>query len=131
MKTPEQQWSDHWSTFIIPTTNVLLSVWRVRIHIRNDKNWTFELLRCTLDWVYTRYNLDISHNGIINLRCNVIATTAWKVSKYGVISGPYFPAFGLNTGKYRPEITSYLETFHALYFYNIELLVKLDSSSTV
>ena len=24
--------------------------------------------------------------------------TAWKVSKYGVISGPYFPVFGLNTG---------------------------------
>ena len=23
--------------------------------------------------------------------------TAWKVSEYGVISGPYFPAFGLNT----------------------------------
>ena len=23
--------------------------------------------------------------------------TTWKVSKYGVISGPYFPAFGLNT----------------------------------
>ena len=23
--------------------------------------------------------------------------TAWKVSKYGVIFGPYFPAFGLNT----------------------------------
>ena len=23
--------------------------------------------------------------------------TAWKVSKYGVFSGPYFPAFGLNT----------------------------------
>ena len=22
--------------------------------------------------------------------------TAWKVSKYGVISGPYFSAFGLN-----------------------------------
>ena len=37
--------------------------------------------------------------------------TAWKVSKYGVFSGPYFPAFGLNTeyifspnaGKYGPE----------------------------
>ena len=26
--------------------------------------------------------------------------TAWKVSKYGVISGPYFPAFGLNTERY-------------------------------
>ena len=24
-------------------------------------------------------------------------STAWKVSKYGVFSGPYFPAFGLNT----------------------------------
>ena len=26
--------------------------------------------------------------------------TAWKVSKYGVYSGPYFPAFGLNTERY-------------------------------
>ena len=33
--------------------------------------------------------------------------TAWKVSKYGVISGPYFPAFG-------PEITPYLDTFYAV-----------------
>ena len=24
-------------------------------------------------------------------------STVWKVSKYGVISGPYFPVFGLNT----------------------------------
>ena len=39
---------------------------------------------------------------------------AWKVSKYGVISGPYFPVFGLNTGKYGPEISPYLDTFHAL-----------------
>ena len=30
--------------------------------------------------------------------------TAWKVSKYAVISGPYFPVFGLNTGNYGPEI---------------------------
>ena len=35
---------------------------------------------------------------------NVIASTgtAWKVSKYGVISGPYFPVFGLNTEIYPP-----------------------------
>ena len=26
--------------------------------------------------------------------------TAWKVSKYGVISSPYFPAFGPNTERY-------------------------------
>ena len=40
--------------------------------------------------------------------------TAGKSSKYGVISVPSFPVFGLNTGKYRPEITPYLDTFHAV-----------------
>ena len=30
-------------------------------------------------------------------------------------SGPYFPAFGLNTGKYGPEKTPYLDTFHAVF----------------
>ena len=40
--------------------------------------------------------------------------TAWKVSKYGVFSGPYFPVFGLNTGKYGPEKTPYFDTVHAV-----------------
>ena len=60
--------------------------------------------------------------------------TVWKVSKYWVISGPYFYAFGQNmgryfvslrylsvfspnAGKYRPEITLYLDTFHAVLLY--------------
>ena len=38
--------------------------------------------------------------------------TVWKVSKYGVISGPYFPVFSPITGKYGLEITPYLGTFH-------------------
>ena len=38
------------------------------------------------------------------------------VSKYGVISGPYFPVFSPNTVKYGPEITPYLDTFHAVCF---------------
>ena len=33
--------------------------------------------------------------------------TAWKVSKYGVFSAP-------NAGKYGPEKTPYLDTFHAV-----------------
>ena len=37
--------------------------------------------------------------------------------KYEVISGPYFPVLGLNTGKYRPEIIPYLDTFHAVQSY--------------
>ena len=43
--------------------------------------------------------------------------TAWKVSKYGVISGLYFPVFGLNKGQYGPEITPYLDTFQAVLMY--------------
>ena len=34
-------------------------------------------------------------------------STAWKVSKYGVFSGPCFPAFG-------PDKTPYLDTFHTM-----------------
>ena len=30
-------------------------------------------------------------------------------------SGPYFPVFSSNTGKYGPEKTLYLDTFHAVY----------------
>ena len=33
--------------------------------------------------------------------------TAWKMSKYGVFSGP-------NTGKYGPEKTPHLDTFYAV-----------------
>ena len=36
------------------------------------------------------------------------------MSKYGVFSGPYFPVFSPNTGKYGPEKTPYLDTFHAV-----------------
>ena len=37
-----------------------------------------------------------------------------KSDKYGVISGPYFPVFSPNTGKYGPKITPYLDTFHVV-----------------
>ena len=52
--------------------------------------------------------------------------------KYGVNSGPYFPALGLNTeryevfspnvGKYGPETTPYFDTFHAVIFNENQLL---------
>ena len=47
-----------------------------------------------------------------------------KVSKYEVISGPYFPVFSLNTGKYGPVITPYLDTFHAVEIVRIEDLKR-------
>ena len=36
------------------------------------------------------------------------------LSKYRVFSGPYFPVFSPNTGKYGPEKAPYLDTFHAV-----------------
>ena len=54
------------------------------------------------------YTVQIKIDGIF------LAITAWKVSKYGVISGPYFPVFRLNTWIYGPEITPHLDTFHAV-----------------
>ena len=35
-------------------------------------------------------------------------------SKCRDFSGPCFPVFGLNTGKYGPEKAPYLDTFHAV-----------------
>ena len=40
--------------------------------------------------------------------------TVWKVCKYGIFSGPYFPPFGLNTENYGPEKTPHLDTFRAV-----------------
>ena len=38
---------------------------------------------------------------LIILLCNILLSyTTWKVPKYGVFSGPYFPTFGLNTERY-------------------------------
>ena len=36
------------------------------------------------------------------------------MSKYGVFLGPLFPVFRMNTGKYGPEKTPYLDTFYAM-----------------
>ena len=58
-----------------------------------------------------------------------ISSTAWKVSKYGVISGPYFPVLRPNTGKYGPEVTLYLDTFHAVFgeaYSELNQISKMD-----
>ena len=41
------------------------------------------------------------------------------MSKYGAFSGRHFPVFALNTGKYGPEKTPYLDIFHTVKVYRI------------
>ena len=50
-----------------------------------DQNEIFEILR--------QYETRCDNSSLI-------ACTVWKVSKYGVFSGPYFPVFGLNAEIY-------------------------------
>ena len=50
------------------------------------------------------------------------------MSNYGVFSGPYFPVFELNIGKYGPEKTPYLDTFHQ---FKLENSLSLDSLKKV
>ena len=40
--------------------------------------------------------------------------TGWKMFKYGVFSGPYFPVFSPYTGKYGPVKTPDLDNFHTV-----------------
>ena len=40
-------------------------------------------------------------------------------------SGPYFPVFSSNTGKYGPEKSPYLHTFHAVHIIVMGLGLKL------
>ena len=49
-----------------------------------------------------------------SLRRFFVSTTAWKVPKYGVFSGPSFPPFGLNTERYsrRDTLGKYLSVFN-------------------
>ena len=55
----------------------------------------------TVSWVYA--SRKVCPNLVIN-DSNHYSNTAWKVSKYGVISSVYFPAFGLNTERYEVSL---------------------------
>ena len=48
------------------------------------------------------------------------------MSKYGDFSGLYFSAFSPNAGKYGPEKSPYLDTFHA-----VATMIKFQLSATI
>ena len=57
---------------------------------------------------------------------NLLTYTAWKVSKYGVFSGPYFPAFALNTERYEVSnhVSNTVLVITRIYF-SFVLLIEL------
>ena len=75
-------------------------------------------------YLFTSVTMLVSVSLLYAFSVKMSINNAWKVSKFGVFSGPYFPLFGLNalylsvfspnSGKYGPEKTPYLDTFHAV-----------------
>ena len=60
-------------------------------------------------YVYSGYRKrPLAWNGLNSIYNSLLMTfssyTAWKVSKYGYFSGPYFPSFGLNVERYSVKI---------------------------
>ena len=88
---------------------------KLRLKILRNYEFPTKTLKCLqlkLSVQFSRINGDFD---------SCVRNTAWKVSKCGGFSGPYFPAFGPylpvfspNTGKYIPEKLPYLDTFHAV-----------------
>ena len=53
------------------------------------------------------------------------------MSKYRVFSGPYFPVFSPNNGKYGPEKSPYLGTFRAVYTFKAFTKKQVDKRKKV
>ena len=86
------------------------------IHRKNDSN---SLIICTF---FLRAWESFIHSYCFNQKNKNFyvvrqGITAWKVSKYGVFSGPYFPVLGLNT-----EICKFYE--HSIQYFIPTLKLK-------
>ena len=88
---------------------------KTKIQISSDfKDQSFFFLTCNIEVltkfqptknIREKWELELMFEKIL-LR---IIITAWKVSKYGVFSGPYFPGFGLNTEIYSVSLRNQSE----------------------
>ena len=115
------------TSFIIPLGVLYLLVimlHQYKISVEHHWCWMnrikFKVLKTYLESLFLSQNLIRGYLFQFQLRNGL---TAWKASQYGVISGPYFPVFGMNTEiygvnlhiqSYGPEIKPYLDIIHAV-----------------
>ena len=118
--------------FLIPSFTLLISSFRLTLLNVFFNNLPISL-QGPLNCICTRGTIKVNvflQKSIDHIRNYVQKSffTAWKVTKYRVFSGLYFPGFGLNTeifysvnlciqsngGKYEPEKTLYLDTKQCL-----------------
>ena len=81
----------------------------------NDEDWGEGIDRVKapiLKYLQRNHSFQLTGFYMIQILLMNKSITAWKVSKYGVFCGPYFPVFGPNTGKHGTEETRYLDTLN-------------------
>ena len=83
----------------------------LRITYNDKQSWFSELLEKDCSVSIRMRNVQYLTTEMFPVSRNIHCV---KMSKYGVFSGPYFPAFSPNVGKYGPEKTLYLDTFHTV-----------------
>ena len=54
------------------------------------EHYVLRLVEESINWIFKK-------NHYYSYTFDIWYPTLWKVSKYGVISGPYFPVFGLDS----------------------------------
>ena len=104
--------------FVYKTYLAPLSLWRIRSKLNPSKDPKYYVrvyLKVFLLLSISLIMIKVSESSLICWKKETF--TVWKVSKYRVISGPYFPVFGLNTRTYGPEETQYLDTFHVVFYW--------------
>ena len=85
------------------TSSKLLTLFYLRVIFKTN---TLICKRVTLEKLW-----ETGHWSFVFLKPNLNIAPAWKVSKFQVFSGPYFPGSSLHTGKYGQEKTLYLDSF--------------------
>ena len=111
-------WVSNWSIFESLFVNMLIIVsYSIARNYNEIKMLLSEVSTVIKLWPYEYLppvNINVISKNIWHKQRFCINNTSWKMFKYGVFSGLCFPVFTSNTGKYGPEKTSYLETFHAM-----------------
>ena len=78
---------------------------------------SWKLLKCYLTFLY---NISVKNNvssvETIGFNLTLEVSLRENCPNMEFFSGPYFPIFSPNVGKYRPEKPPYLGTFHAVYW---------------
>ena len=106
-------------------SNMITEYWTVAPSFENNDNFCMVLIICKSSFakaVGAIHMLILSF--FVNHNFSWDRNTAWKLLKYGVFSGPYFSAFGLNTER---DFVSVIALVLQVKFRFVDCLVKANA----